>query len=85
MCLFRSGRMFQRYALLPRHAYKKRNGRSNACGPLDKQYVHVIYGGVIDVRLVPYWEQGAFVWMDALKWCAVRMLSVTPVESCLLR
>ena len=63
----------------------KRNGRSNACGPPDKQYVHVIYGGVIDVRLGPYWEQGAFVWMDALRWCAVRMLSVTPVESCLLR
>ena len=59
--------------------------RSSACSLPDKQYVHVIYGGVIAVRVVSYWETGAFVWMDTLRWCDVRMSSVTPVESCLLR
>ena len=63
----------------------KRNERCSACSLPDKQYVHVIYGGVIAVRVVSYWETGAFVWMDTLRWCDVRMSSVTPVESCLLR
>ena len=36
-------------------------------------------------RTVPYREMGAFLWVHTLRWCAVRMSSVTPVESCLLR
>ena len=39
------------------HCYRgthtsKRNGRSTAYNPLDKQYVHVVYGGMIDVRVL---------------------------------
>ena len=39
------------------HCYRdthtgKRNGRSSACSLPDKQYVNVIYGGVIDVRVL---------------------------------
>ena len=64
--------------------------RPSTCSLLDKQHVHVIYGGMIyDWRMyeyyrsVWYWEMSALYWMKILRWCAVRM-SVTPLETCLL-
>ena len=74
ICLGREERFRDMHCYRGTHKSKK-NGRSGACSLPDKQYVRVIYGGGIDVRLVPYWKKGAFVWMDTLRWCAVRMSS----------
>ena len=36
-------------------------------------------------RRVSYWETGTFYWMNMLRCCVVKISSVAPVETCLLR